>query len=451
MADRAVIAPGLLAVVRPVADAFAAHGHELHLVGGIVRDQLLDADAAWSDLDCTTDARPPDIKRIIAPFADAVWTQGERFGTIGCRIAGEAWEITTYRGEAYDPASRKPRVVFADALDHDLSRRDFTINAMAVDARTGAMHDPFGGRDDLERRVLRTPSGAELSFSDDPLRMLRAARFLARFALTPAPDLDLAIEHCRDRLAIVSVERVRDELHKLLAVDDPTAGLRFLVDHRLLERWLPGLAVLAGIVDPAHGDRDVLTHTLDVVRAAPDRPVVRLAALLHDLAKADGIAGHVTRGAALATDTLGALRHARHEVRDVVALVAAHHRVHDVDAPWTPAATRAVLADVDGAVDDLVALSFADAAARAPEQAARCLAAVEGFVAVRRDLGTEGDDLTPELDGDDVMRVLGIGPGRAVGEALAHLRARLVARGRLDRADVAEELRAWWATRDAPA
>lgn len=441
-----MIAPELLEVVRPLAEAFAREGRSLFLVGGIVRDDLLHHEPSGSDLDCTTDARPDEIKRIVAPLASAVWTQGERFGTIGCRIGAHPYEITTFRGEAYDPSSRKPTVVFADALAQDLARRDFTINAMAVDARTGALHDPFGGRDDLAARVLRTPSGADVSFSDDPLRMLRAARFLARFDLTPAPDLDAAIVRTRERLAIVSVERVREELHKLLLVPDPTRGLRFLLDHGLLDEWLPELRALAGVADDAHGEPDVLAHTFAVVRDCPvTSPVVRLAALVHDIGKVDGVEGHVERGTELAAARLDRLRHTRHEVRDVRALVALHHRLQEPSTVWDPPAVRAMVVDASDLLDDLVVLTRANAGARDEPTASVCLAALDAFVAAHRALGEGVADLEPELDGAQVMAVLGIGPGPAVGRALAHLRAQRLADGTRGVEAATAELRAWWA------
>jgi len=226
----------VLAVTRPLASRFNEAGRQLYLVGGIVRDLLAGCPIDRPDIDLTTDARPEETKRLLSGWADAMWTQGERFGTIGAKHGGRAFEITTHRAEAYVPDSRKPHVVYSDAIEIDLSRRDFTINAMALTLPEPELVDPFDGRTDLlvERR-LRTPLEAETSFSDDPLRMMRAARFIAGYGLAPEPALVRAVEQLAPRLEIVSAERIRDELDKLLVVDDPSEGLWFLHDTSLFE------------------------------------------------------------------------------------------------------------------------------------------------------------------------------------------------------------------------
>jgi poly(A) polymerase len=265
-----VISTELLAEVRPLASRFRDAGFGLYLVGGIVRDQELGRPLTPDgDIDLTTDAHPPVIKKLVGAVAEAVWTQGERFGTIGCLIGGRSFEITTHRGESYVPDSRKPDVVFAAAVEHDLARRDFTINAMAVSLPDGSLVDPFGGRRDLAAGLLRTPLEPELSFSDDPLRMLRAARFVAGYGLTPDAALLVAIEDLAPRMAIVSFERRRDELDKLLAVDDPRPGLRLIVDRGLAPYVLPELAV----APPA-----VIARTVDAVAAGGARRSRRPAA-----------------------------------------------------------------------------------------------------------------------------------------------------------------------------
>ena len=232
----------VLEEVRPLADAFVAAGHRLYLVGGVVRDQLVGRDIGPDDdIDLTTDARPDRILEVVAPLADAVWRQGERFGTIGCRIGPRAFELTTHRAEAYSPDSRKPEVEFADAIEADLARRDFTVNAMALEVPEPRLVDPFDGAADLVAGRLRTPLAPEESFSDDPLRMLRAARFISGYGLAPDDGLVAAVHEMGGRLEIVSAERIRDELDKLIVVDDPAAGLWFLVDTGLAEHFLPEL------------------------------------------------------------------------------------------------------------------------------------------------------------------------------------------------------------------
>jgi poly(A) polymerase len=447
-----VISAELLAIVRPLAGRFQAAGHGLYLVGGIVRDEILAPGAGtWVDIDLTTDAHPGEIKRLVQPVADAVWTQGERFGTIGCRIDATPFEITTFRGEAYDPASRKPVVSFSTSLAEDLARRDFTINAIAADATTGAIHDPYDGRAHLAARELRTPLGADRSFSDDPLRMLRAARFLARFDLVAASDIDGAIARRRDRLSIVSAERVRDELHKLLAVPDPTRGLRFLVEHRLLDRWLPELRLLAGVHDPTDGGWDAFTHTVEVVRRCPPETTLRLAALLHDAAKSDPSApNHAAMGAALAERRLRELRHASEDVRAITRLVALHHRLDDDLGGWPAPAVRRVLVDAADDLDALVLLAEANAVARGDratiaERQRTCAA----FGAARRALGEEAHEQRPALDGVAVMAELGVRPGPVVGEAQQFLLELRLERGAMPRDEVLAELRRWFTGRAA--
>ncbi len=238
----------LRSAMRPIAHALAASGHSLYFVGGVVRDLVLHDRSAppsesdlFHDVDLTTSARPKEIKRVLQPLADALWTQGERFGTVGAHLGGRAFEITTHRAESYDPMSRKPQVAFGDDLDTDLSRRDFTINAMAIEVGSGVLHDPFGGADDLAQHRLRTPLDPTISFTDDPLRMLRAARFIPRFELDAAPELIEAATSEGPRLAIVSRERIHDELERLFAVDDPARGFAFLVSTHLLRLVVPGL------------------------------------------------------------------------------------------------------------------------------------------------------------------------------------------------------------------
>jgi poly(A) polymerase len=276
----------LIEETSPLAEAFAAAGHRLYLVGGVVRDAILDRLRPDLDLDFTTDALPEQTERVLAGAGvDAVWTQGKKFGTIGARVKGRTVEITTHRADAYSPDSRKPEVVFADAVEADLSRRDFTVNAMALSLPDLRLIDPFGGAADLAASRLRTPLSPEESFSDDPLRMMRAARFIAGYDLTPDPELVAAVTSMRARLDIVSDERIRDELDKLMVVERPGPGLWFLVQTGLAEEFLPELPALGLEQDPIHRHKDVLAHTIAVIeKTSPDR-LLRLAALFHDVGK----------------------------------------------------------------------------------------------------------------------------------------------------------------------
>ncbi|MEA2703270.1 MAG: poly(A) polymerase, partial [Actinomycetota bacterium] len=275
----------LLDTTAPLADRFAAAGKRLYLVGGSVRDAILGRPLDTIDLDFTTDARPDDIEAIVSGWADAVWDQGRRFGTIGFKKDDRVYEVTTHRAEAYVPESRKPDVAFADAVEADLSRRDFTVNAMALSLPEAELIDPFGGLADLAATRLRTPLAPEESFTDDPLRMLRAARFVAGYGLEPDPELVAAVKALRGRLEIVSAERIRGELDKLMVVERPGPGLWFLVDTGLAEEFLPELPALALEQDPIHRHKDVLAHSIAVVeKTSPDR-ILRLAAMLHDIGK----------------------------------------------------------------------------------------------------------------------------------------------------------------------
>ena len=279
----------ILDEVRPLAQRFDAAGHRLYLVGGIVRDAVVGRPLA-TDIDLTTDARPEQTTELVRGWADAVWDQGARFGTVGLKKAGTVFEVTTHRAEAYSPDSRKPDVSFADEVEADLARRDFTVNAMALRV-TGAVDetpeliDPFGGVADLAEGRLRTPLSPEVSFTDDPLRMLRAARFVAGYGLVPDDTLVAAVRDMVGRLEIVSAERIRDELAKLLVVEDPTAGLWFLVDNGIAEMVLPELPAMRVEQDPIHRHKDVLAHTIAVVAKTRPSLIVRMAALLHDIGK----------------------------------------------------------------------------------------------------------------------------------------------------------------------
>jgi poly(A) polymerase len=447
--------------VRPLADRFDAAGHRIYLVGGIVRDLVLGRMRPGADLDLTTDARPDEILALVDGWADSTWTQGKAFGTIGARKGDTTFEITTHRAEAYREDSRKPHVVYADEVADDLSRRDFTVNAMALRLPDAELIDPFGGVTDLAAGVLRTPLGPEVSFSDDPLRMMRAARFVAGFGLRPDTDLVTAVRAMRQRLEIVSAERVRDELSKLLVVDDPSAGLWFLVDTELANEFLPELRGLRLEQDPIHRHKDVLSHTIAVVAKTSPRLVVRLAALLHDIGKPKtrsiGPKGvsfhhHEVVGARMARDRLRALRFSNDIVDDVTRLVFLHLRFHGYrDDVWSDAAVRRYARDAGPLLDDLNELTRCDCTTR-NERKARMLAKrmddLEARIAELREREELGA-IRPDIDGNRVMELLGVGPGRVVGEALSMLLEARLDEGPLGQDEAERRLLAWWAARRA--
>jgi poly(A) polymerase len=450
----------VLDVTRPLASLFAAEGHRLYLVGGVVRDLLVGREfvAGDRDLDLTTDARPEQTKRLVAEWADAVWTQGERFGTIGLRNGAWNFEITTHRADAYTPESRKPAVEFADAVEADLSRRDFTVNAMALSLPDPELIDPFEGAADLAAHRLRTPLGPEESFGDDPLRMLRAARFIAGYGLQPDDALVDAVRQMRSRLTIVSAERIRDELDKLLVVPDPTAGLSFLVDTELVDEFLPEIPALRLEQDPIHRHKDVLSHTFAVVaKTSPDR-VLRLAALFHDVGKpktrAIGPNGvsfhhHEVVGERMTIDRMRALKYSNDDIDAVARLVYLHLRFHTYRMGWTDSAVRRFVRDAGPLLDELIELTRCDCTTR-NERRARALAArmdeLEERIAELRER-EELAAIRPDLDGNEVMTHLGVPPGPVVGEALDHLLEARLDEGPLPKEEAYRRLDAWWRQR----
>lgn len=448
----------VLDVVGPLARRFADAGHRLYLVGGVVRDLLVDRSVAErNDWDLTTDATPDRIKDLVAPVASALWTQGERFGTIGCTVDGETFEITTHRAEAYSPDSRKPEVRFSSDIHADLSRRDFTVNAMALEvtSATPTLIDPFGGLEDLHGRVLRTPLPPEESFSDDPLRMMRAARFIASFHLEPTPELVAAVTSMAERLEIVSAERIRDELCKLVVVPDPSRGLWFLHDTGLADHFLPELPAMRLEQDPIHRHKDVLTHTIAVVAKSPPRLTVRLAALFHDVAKPKtrsiGPSGvsfhhHEVVGARMTRERMRALRFSNEQVSDVSQLVYLHLRFHTYQMGWTDSAVRRFVRDAGDLLDDLLALTRSDCTTRNRRKAEALEARIDELEA-RIETLREAEELSamrPDLDGQAVMAHLGVPPGPVVGRALAHLLELRLERGPLGPEEAYRELDAWW-------
>jgi poly(A) polymerase len=458
---------------RPLAERFTAAGHRIYLVGGVVRDLLLGRPLGDGDIDLTTDARPDQTKVLVSGWADAVWTQGERFGTIGAKLDGREFEITTHRAEAYVPDSRKPEVEFADAVEADLSRRDFTVNAMALSlpdtsSAPPELIDPFEGAADLARGRLRTPLSPEVSFSDDPLRMMRAARFVAGYGLLPEPELVAAVKALAPRLEIVAPERIRLELDKLLVVDDPSAGLWFLNDTGLAQEFLPELPAMRLEQDPIHHHKDVLAHTIAVVAktGAVDRhgrpnKRVRLAALLHDVGKpktrsfeGGGVSfhHHEVVGARMARERMTALRYPNDEIDAVATLVYLHLRFHTYSMGWTDSAVRRFVRDAGDLLDELIELTRCDCTTRnqrKAERLSRRMDELEERIAALREQ-EELAAIRPDLDGRQVMDHVGGEPGRWVGEALDHLLELRLEEGPLGEEEAYRRLDAWWASRGLP-
>jgi poly(A) polymerase len=450
----------LLEETAPLAERFAAAGWRIYLVGGSVRDAILGRSLeSLDDLDFTTDARPDDIEAVVSGWADAVWTQGKRFGTIGLKKGGRIYEITTHRAEAYSPDSRKPDVQFSDAVEADLSRRDFTVNAMALRLPTAELIDPFGGITDLAASRLRTPLSPAESFTDDPLRMLRAARFISGYGLVPDDDLVAAVKELRSRLEIVSAERIRMELDKLLVVDRPGDGLWFLVNTGLAEEFLPELPALALQQDPVHRHKDVLAHTIAVVEKTQPDKILRLAALLHDIGKPKtrsyGKGGvsfhhHEVVGARMAEERMRALRYPEDEIAAVRRLVELHLRFHGYgDDLWTDSAVRRYATDAGPLLDRLNELTRCDCTTRNQRKAAelsRRMDLLEERIATLREQ-EELDKIRPDLDGNQIMAHLGIGPGPDVGKAWKFLYELRMDEGPLGEEEARRRLDGWWAAR----
>jgi poly(A) polymerase len=444
------------AVAKELGERFVAAGFELYLVGGVVRDAVLGR--ASRDLDFATSAKPHETTRVLRGWADNRYHVGVRFGTVGARKDGKLLEITTFREEVYAQEHRKPVVTFARDIATDLSRRDFTINAMAVRLPDGAFIDPFGGVKHLAAKQLDTPLEPEVSFSDDPLRMLRAARFVAQLGVIPAERVIRAITQMRERLAIVSAERIADELTKLVLGERPADGLAVIVDTGLADEFLPELSALQLEQDPVQRHKDVLRHTYAVVERCEPDLVLRLAALLHDIGKPktrsftpDGVQfhHHEVVGARMAEARLRELRYPGAVIADVRTLVELHLRFHGYGDGWTDSAVRRYVRDAGPLLDRLNQLTRADCTTRNAAKA-RTMERLQDELEERIARLAEQENLEalrPPLDGNQVMAHLRIPPGPLVGEALSHLMELRIERGPVSEDEAYAALDAWAAER----
>ncbi|MFI7519430.1 CCA tRNA nucleotidyltransferase [Micromonospora globbae] len=450
--------------VSPVADElgrrFARAGHELHLVGGSVRDALLGR--LGEDLDFCTDAHPDETLRIVKGWAEAIWETGREFGTIGAQRGGLRLEITTFRAEAYDQVSRNPVVEYGTSLVEDLKRRDFTINAMAVSLPDHRFTDPHGGLEDLAARVIRTPAAPQESFRDDPLRMLRAARFAAQLRFAVHADVRTAMTAMAADLDRITAERIRDEFTKLLCGADPVTGLRLLVDTGLADRFLPELTGLKLEIDEHAQHKDVYEHTLTVVSNAIGYEedgcdfILRMAALMHDVGKPatkavgpDGRVSfhhHEVVGARMTKARMKALRYPKDVIGKVTALVALHLRFYGYGrGEWTDSAVRRYVTDAGDLLPRLHKLTRSDCTTRNRRKAAQLAADYDALeeriarIAAEEDLAR----VRPDLDGNAIMELLGVPPGPVVGRAWKYLKDLRLERGPLDRETAEAELLRW--------
>ncbi len=432
--------------------AFQKAGHELYLVGGPVRDALLGR--AHADLDFATDANPRDTMAVVRPLASSTWKQGIKYGTVGCEIDDVRMEITTFRTEKYQPSSRHPDVTFAADIETDLSRRDFTINAMAVRLPDRQPVDPHGGLEDLKARLIRTPGDPRDSFADDPLRMLRAFRFASQLGFEIDAGVLDAISELREQIATVSAERIRDELSRLLTGARPGTALELAEGTGLTDMFLPELSSLKLEQDPVHRHKDVFHHTLAVIERTEPILELRLAALLHDVGKPktrrigpEGVSFHHHEivGAQMAEDRLRALRYPNEVVERVHDLIFLHHRFHTYRLGWTDSAVRRYVRDAGELLGLLNELVRADCTTRNPDKA-RLLSARMDELERRITVLAEREELArirPELDGFQVMAYLGVDPGPVVGEALEYLLEIRLEEGEIGEEEAFDRLDGW--------
>jgi poly(A) polymerase len=453
-----------------LAQAFAAKGFTLALVGGPVRDAILGR--LGNDLDFTTNAKPEESKKILHAWADHVWDTGIAFGTVAGKLGETTVEVTTYRSDVYEKDSRKPEVSYGETIEGDLSRRDFRINSMALELTgpTPVFIDPYDGLSDLSKKILQTPGSPEDSFSDDPLRMLRAARFASQLDFEIAPNVLTAMKEMAPRLKIISAERVREELSKILMSTNPRIGITILVDSGLAEFVLPEIPKLRLEIDEHHHHKDVYEHSITVLEQAithEDRLggpnlVIRLAALLHDIGKpktrnlidGGGVSfhHHEVVGARLAKKRLQELRFDGKTIEDVETLIALHLRFHGYgDGEWSDSAVRRYVRDAGELLIHLHVLTRADCTTRNKQKASR-LAATYDSLEARIDVLMEQEELSkirPDLDGAQVMELLNLKPSRAVGDALEFLMELRLENGPLGVEVATEKLLAWWKSRSS--
>jgi poly(A) polymerase len=466
--DRTGLAAILPPVVLEIGRLFEAAGHELSLVGGPVRDLFVGR--VSPDLDFTTDANPDQTLAVVAGWADATWEVGRDFGTIALRKGEETIEVTTYRAEAYDPDSRKPIVAFGTSLDDDLYRRDFTMNAMALRLPSLELVDPYGGAADLAAGIVRTPGTPASSFSDDPLRMMRAARFASQLKVGVAPEVRQAMADMAERITIISAERVRDELVKLINGADPRAGIDLLVDSGLADRVLPEVSALKLEVDEHHRHKDVYQHSLQVLEQAAelesgqDGPVpgpdfvLRFAALMHDVGKpatrrfepsgAVSFRHHDVVGSKLVKKRMRELRFDNDTIKNVARLVELHMRFYGYgEAGWTDSAVRRYVTDAGPLLQRLHRLTRSDVTTRNRRKAERLAFAYDDLEQRIEEIlaKEELESVRPDLDGQAIMAILGIRPGPVVGRAYKFLLELRLDNGPMGAGAAEAELRAWWA------
>jgi poly(A) polymerase len=454
-------------LLKELGENFSKNGFEISLVGGPVRDAVLGK--LVKDLDLTTNAKPEEIQKCLKGWADSIWDVGIKFGTVGAKVKDYVFEITTYRTEQYEDTSRKPSVEFGKTLEEDLARRDFTINAMALRLPNFELVDIYNGLTDLNNKILRTPLDAQISFSEDPLRMLRAARFMSKLDLKPQADLVEAMKILADRLKIVSMERINDEFNKLLLTDKPRPGIELLVETGVAEHFLPELPALKLEIDEHHHHKDVYQHSLTVLDQVIDletkhQPqieadlVLRIAALLHDIGKpktrkfeGEGRVSfhhHEVVGARLAKKRLEKLRYSNEIIEQVCLLIELHLRFHGYgDGKWTDSAVRRYVRDAEEQLIRLHKLTRADCTTRNEAKAEKLRNAYNDLEERIVELSKQEElkSMRPELDGAEIMQVLNIKPGPEVGKAYQFLLDLRLDKGILGLEKATEELKTWWA------
>ena len=454
-------------LLKELGEKFSKNGFEISLVGGPVRDAVLGK--LVKDLDLTTNAKPEEIQKCLKGWADSIWDVGIKFGTVGAKVKDYVFEITTYRTEQYEDTSRKPSVEFGKTLEEDLARRDFTINAMALRLPNFELVDIYNGLTDLNNKILRTPLDAQISFSEDPLRMLRAARFMSKLDLKPQADLVEAMKTLAERLKIVSMERINDEFNKLLLTDKPRPGIELLVETGVAEHFLPELPALKLEIDEHHHHKDVYQHSLTVLDQVIDlenkhQPqieadlVLRIAALLHDIGKpktrkfeGEGRVSfhhHEVVGARLAKKRLEKLRYSNEIIEQVCLLIELHLRFHGYgDGKWTDSAVRRYVRDAEEQLIRLHKLTRADCTTRNDAKAEKLRNAYNDLEQRIVELSKQEElkSMRPELDGAEIMKVLGIKPGPEVGKAYQFLLDLRLDKGIMGIEKATEELKTWWA------